>query len=225
MVGMVIFIIVTLLVPVILGVYAVIKRQLLPFILGVIAFTLSQVCIRIPLLNLLATESTFFALLQATQPILTVAILALSAALFEESARWVAMRFFMKQRKLSAAIYFGFGHGGIEALLIVGLPVMLQYVLLATPISQVDFYLSTVERIGALVVHIGLSIIIFYGVQKRSIKYYLWAITLHTLVNFSVSIAASHVSTIVAEVVMVVFASLILLYSLKLLRRFKDETI
>lgn len=47
---------------------------------------------------------------------------ALAAGLFEETGRLVAMKFFMKKNlDKGNALMYGVGHGGVEAILLVGL--------------------------------------------------------------------------------------------------------
>ena len=63
----------------------------------------------------------------ALWPLPLVAVVAgLSAGVFEEGARWIVLTFFLKRaRGWRAALQFGAGHGGVEAIL-VGLVVLLS---------------------------------------------------------------------------------------------------
>lgn len=59
------------------------------------------------------------------------------------------MRYFMKQRDWQSGFLFGAGHGGIEAVLIVGIPVI-SLLLSQTVIQNGDsYYLGGIERIFA----------------------------------------------------------------------------
>ena len=125
----------------------------------------------------------------------------LAAGLFEEVGRFVAMRFAMKkQLNLPNALMYGVGHGGIEAILIVGLAsvsnlvtsIMINAGTLEASLGALDqatkeatltqlsalwttpsyqFFLSGIERIVAVTLHIALSVLVFQAV-KLGKKFY-----------------------------------------------------
>src|SRR5690625_4607416 len=97
--------------------YAIIRKRHMPFLLGMLAFISSQVFIRIPLLEYMQVHSTTYLMFSAMQPVLFAVVIGLSAGVFEEMARFIIMRFFMKQRNWQSGFLFGAGHGGIEAVL------------------------------------------------------------------------------------------------------------
>ena len=84
---------------------------------GALAFPLSQVArfaLVIPLQFLLS--KTFD---PATATTLTTALFLVTSGLFEETARWIVLRFWDKNtREWNDGVGFGLGHGGIEALLL-----------------------------------------------------------------------------------------------------------
>src|SRR5690625_1763075 len=90
---------VTIGIPIIGLIYAIIKKHWLPFLLGVLAFTISQLFLRIPLLNFLQDNVSSYVEFKMTNPILFAIILAFSASLFENTFRYIFMRFFMNTRK------------------------------------------------------------------------------------------------------------------------------
>ncbi|MFQ6319617.1 YhfC family intramembrane metalloprotease [Bacillus halotolerans] len=135
----------------------------------------------------------------------------LMAGIFEECGRYIMMRFFMK-RRLSWAdgLAFGAGHGGLEAILITGLSSItlivyafavnsgtfeqllmnhdvkqalmpIQAQLLNTP--SYEWLLGGIERISALSVQIGLSLLVLYAVKSRRPLFLLYSILLHGLFN------------------------------------------
>lgn len=209
--------------PVLLSVYAMIKRQSIPLILGVIAFTVSQLLLRIPILQLLANNSVYYSLFQVTNPILFLAIIALSAGVFEESARYIAMRFFMRNRKATSAIYFGIGHGGIEAIVIVGVPILIQLSTILLTASEINIYLGAIERVFAIAMHVCLSIIVFYSVKKQKKLNLLLAIVLHGLTNFIVVFVSMKLNAIVAEVIFLAIVVILIGFSLYVLRRINND--
>lgn len=213
--GNMFLVIVTIVIPALGAVYALYKKRLIPFILGVLAFTISQMLIRLPLLNWIAENSSTYHLWTVTMPFVVVMLLAFSAGVFEEIARWLAMRYGMKQRDLSAGLAFGIGHGGIEAFLIVGIPV-----LFTSPImmSDIDYFISGFERMCAMTVHICFSLLVLVGVKKRKFVYVVISIVLHGIVNFAVS-SVSMVSTmIMAEITMLIAAIILVIVTIYVVR-------
>src|SRR5699024_6298562 len=114
--------------------------------------------------------STAFLMFSVIQPVLYSIVLGLSAGLFEELARYIMMRFFMKQRHWHAGFIFGMGHGGIEAVLFVGLNALTFLFVSTADIYSMDFFIGGFERIFAMLLHIGLSIIVLQSVVQKNIS-------------------------------------------------------
>jgi uncharacterized membrane protein YhfC len=120
---------------------------------------------------------------------LTAAILGLSAGLFEEGARYLIFRFWIRSaRTWSEGVLFGAGHGGTEAMLL-GVFLLLQhiqaYALRGQDLSQIVpaeqlgaaeaqlaaywasppalFLLAPVERVFAMAVQISLAVLVLQG--------------------------------------------------------------
>lgn len=158
------------------------KGSWLPFLCGIAAFFISQMMLRLPILSYLSEVPEFYLFTMQTLPY--IIFLSCTAGLFEETARLIGFSCMRKHNHLSDAIAFGLGHGGIEAILLVGLPALFQN------IDSTSVLLGGVERIFAMMAHIVFSILIWYGVRHRNIKYYLAAIVLHTLFN-AIAVSAS----------------------------------
>jgi uncharacterized membrane protein YhfC len=166
----------------------------------------------------------------AQHPVLYVLYGALMAGIFEETARFLVFHI-LKWRNLnrskgerslgdrslsgsiSTALAYGVGHGGIEAILLVALPMInsvmtaalinsgailsslaalegqaldqanAQIAALATAAPAL-FLVSGVERIFAIGVHLSLSVLVFYAVNATG-RWWLYplAIALHALVD------------------------------------------
>lgn len=195
------------------------------FGLGVVGFLVSQVLIRLPLLSVLG-QSASFAVFAATQPLVYALALAASAGLFEETARFLLLH---TRRKapfdLKIPIAYGLGHGGLEAVLI-GLN---SVALLAAPnqLALADFSiaLAGIERIGALMVQVALSIIVYVAVKRRSIVPFLAALLFHTLVDLgALSASTPGMSLWVFEAVFVFAALLFLLATLRWAKSRRTDT-
>ncbi|MGZ7148962.1 YhfC family glutamic-type intramembrane protease [Bacillus sp. BC08] len=209
--------------PLVALLYAFCKKRYIPYMLGVLAFVVSQILIRIPILNYVNGTSTDFQIFSVMQPVLFVLLLSLSAGIFEEIARFIAMRYFMKQRDWQSGFLFGAGHGGIEAVLIVGIPVI-SLLLSQTAIQNGDsYYFAGIERIFAMVLHIGLSFIVLQAVVQKKLRYVVYAILIHGTANAIASIISLYVpgksGIIMSEVSIAICALLVFSYSFILKRK------
>lgn len=90
------------------------------WILGAAGFFVLQIVIRIPILNLLSQNPGFISF-AAEHYVLYCLILAFTAALFEVVGRYVAAKIMSRNLTYERSIAAGLGHGGIEAMLIVGM--------------------------------------------------------------------------------------------------------
>lgn len=96
------------------------KGILSAWLLGTAGFFVPQILIRAPILNMLAASGRFLAFAQA-HPILYYLLLAFTAGLFELAGRFTVARLLGRNRTFQRSLAAGLGHGGIEAILIVGL--------------------------------------------------------------------------------------------------------
>ena len=158
------------------------------FLLGLASFFLSQILLRLPLLNLL-TEEAFFQVLLKQHYLLMGLGLALSAGLFEETSRYLFRKFLLKNKSdYSQALIFGLGHGIMEALYILGPLVKVYPLSLLLP--------SLAERILAILIHMSLSLVIWRGFkQKKEEVFLLLAILIHGLIDFSIPLDSYFNST------------------------------
>lgn len=167
-----------------------IRAMIKPFITGMAAFVISQPILRIPLLKLILPNFSWYLILQHN-PYLYGIFLGLTAGIFEETARLIFMKVFLKNRvRMEDGLAFGLGHGGIEAMLFAGInsiAAMFMY-----PLGQIDLsnmgcltiLTGGAERIFAMAFHIGATIIVLYGIrEQKSIRYTLLAILLHGLLD------------------------------------------
>lgn len=142
--------------------------------------------------------------------LLAALLLGLSAGVFEEGARYLAYRFWVRRaRAFREGVVFGLGHGGAEAIAL-GILALLQHVQLfalrgqdlsaMVPADQLEaataqveaywatptwaYFLSSVERASALAVQITLSVLVLQAfVRPRGGLWWLAAVGWHTLVD------------------------------------------
>jgi uncharacterized membrane protein YhfC len=165
------------------------------FFCGMLAFAVSQLLIRVPLLQLVLPEFSWYTVLPL-YPWRYGLFLGLTAGLAEESARWIAVKCFLKGKdSFGHGLAFGLGHGGIEAMLLVGpnmiagLGVVLGEGAAMFPASAADVMTAGTERLIAMLFHTGASLIVLYGVRKgRVLWYWAAAVALHTAADAAVVI-------------------------------------
>ena len=88
--------------------------------LGAAGFFVTQILIRLPILTILQTQSWFLAFSQ-NHLFLYAFSLAFTAGLFELAGRYVVAKAMAKNLTADRALAAGFGHGGIEAMLLIGM--------------------------------------------------------------------------------------------------------
>lgn len=208
------FIGVVIVLPLCFFFYACYKKRFIAFLLGVLAFVISQMIIRIPILNFIAKESSTFQLWNATKPILILFLLAVSAGIFEETARFVAMRFLLKKQSLHNGIVFGLGHGGIEALLLVGIPAITHPLLTSAPL-----FASGMERLCAMTIHVCLSIIVLLGIKRKQLYFCGLAIVIHSLINFIIGYLTRNQSLVFIELTLVLLTAILCFITYQFSRR------
>ncbi|GMU61566.1 MAG: hypothetical protein AMXMBFR34_33290 [Myxococcaceae bacterium] len=181
------------------------KARWLAWLIGAGTFVVFQGVLRLPwqiALGLALKEKV------AADPVVAwtwLAVSALSAGLFEETGRYVAYRFFWKDRTAVGGVMLGAGHGGIESIVLVGLNLAVSAVLyvllsrgmtLGLPEAQLvlvkgQFAKLTpalalaggAERLSSMAVHCGLSLLVLQTFTRGS-KRWLWAaVAFHGLSN------------------------------------------
>lgn len=111
-------------------------------------------------------------------PLLTGILIALSAGIFEESFRFLFKFFLLKSDKTNIIepICFGLGHGLAEAFILL-VPIL-------SIITTNDLVFAIIERLLAMGLHIGLTVIVWNGFQlNKKVNYLLLAIFVHGLTN------------------------------------------
>ena len=190
------------------------KKTFKAFILGALAFFISQIVLRIPIINAVLPQFAWYNVFQIKYPYLYWIFLGLTAGIFEEIGRLVLIKLFMKKnQRFIDGITFGLGHGAIEAMLITGLTfinllvfsIMINSGTLeanlsnlpqatvnaiyaqCTRMTPLDAILGGIERIIAMGIHIGLTMIVFEGVRKnKALLYLIIAILVHGVIDASI---------------------------------------
>lgn len=90
------------------------------WLLGAAGFFIMQVIIRIPILNMISLTAGFQAFVE-NQYVLYCFVAAFTAALFELIGRYVVAKIMSKNLTYERCFAAGLGHGGIEAIIIIGM--------------------------------------------------------------------------------------------------------
>ena len=159
----------------------------------------------------------------------------LAAGVFEETGRLVAMKFWMKKSlSKESSVMYGVGHGGIEAILIVGFTcisnliaaLMINSGQIESVFSTIEdgvgretalqglsvlwttpgyqFFLAGVERISAVTLHICLSYLVYRAVKYGMKKYYFLAVGIHFLVDALTVLLSNYTPLMILEAVLLI---------------------
>ena len=170
-------------------------------------------------------------------------LLGLSAGLFEEIARWLGLRYWLKDaRSWNSALLYGAGWGGAEAILLgvavlfflvqallyrAGqLPSIIPPEQLQLVEAQFEAYwetplflnlLGAAERGFASALHVSLRVMVMRAFTHNNRRWLLAAIVWHTMVNAVAVVAITQVGAVATEAIVAVMAaiSLGIIYRLK----------
>ncbi|MFQ9951666.1 MAG: YhfC family intramembrane metalloprotease [Clostridium sp.] len=224
----------TFLAPIVLMIVLGVRKKITPapLAMGLLTFFVSQVILRMPLLNILSATPQWQSFSQNF--LLFALVTSFSAGLFEESARLGGCAILKRFRSYRDAVSFGLGHGFCEVLFLVGfsqinnlmyavsinngsLSTMLsslpaetveQMIQQFTATSPVLVYVAILERLFAVTFHIFAALLIVEGLRNRhALRGYLLALLAHTAFNFVVVLLDQYVNLWVAEGAMLVMAA------------------
>ena len=225
------------------------------FGVGVLTFIGSQI-FHIPLVNGLTAAFRSGAIPhvpEAIAPYFNAVVLGLLAGIFEETARWIGFKILKKKGdSFGAALTLGAGHGGVEAVSI-GFIVLINLVAmiglrsmdmtnLPLPAEQMQqaldgmqSYFATawhlplagaVERIGALALHITLSVMVWLAISFRKPLWFWGAILYHALVDGLVVLATSfNLGVWLIEIVFVAVAFAVLYFVLRFAKQKEQQRV
>lgn len=119
------------------------------WLIGAAGFFVAQLLIRTPILNILAAMPWFYSFVN-NHYILYCLITAASAALFETAARYAAAKIMRKNLTYKRGIAAGMGHGGIEAMALIGVAYInnMIYIIMIKS-GSFDSVVKQAESLGA----------------------------------------------------------------------------
>ena len=158
----------------------------------------------------------------------------LAAGLFEETGRYFSMKLFMKKMLIKDnSLMYGVGHGGIEAILLVGLTyisnaavsLLINFGKLESLLSSLDeamkqqvveqysalwttpsdqFLLAAAERVFAFLLQLCLSYMVYRAIRFKKPIYYIIAVAIHFAVDAVFVVLSKNTSVYVAEALLAV---------------------
>ncbi|WP_199880514.1 YhfC family intramembrane metalloprotease [Bacillus massiliglaciei] len=189
------------------------KMSWKPFAIGILIYIVfSQVLGSLFTVYWLSFNSRTSGVLQGN-PYLYSLYGGLSAAVFEESGRFLGFYFLLKTyREWKDGLSYGLGHGGVEAVLIggfagiqnIGTSLMINSGAFDQLLNSAGANASSlepvreqlintasylhlavgIERVTAFIIQIALSLLILYGIKrKQAFLFVLYAMAIHALVN------------------------------------------
>ena len=116
--------------------------------LGAAGFFVTQVIVRLPLLSTLSMSEGFVRFAE-NHYLLYVILLAFTAGLFELAGRYAVAKILSKELTFKKAVAAGLGHGGIEAIVLIGMTYIsnLLYVLMINT-GAINVTIAQAEAMG-----------------------------------------------------------------------------
>lgn len=214
------------------------RAEILPFFVGagvmlVFAFILEGI------FNFVVSQSAFGVVMKDRIWVMSI-YGGLVAGLFEETGRFVAFKTVLRKRlyRDENALSYGAGHGGFEAMVILGftafanlmlalainsgyMPQMLRE---APPEAAADierlvgqlvdtpatlFLVGIVERIFAMIMHLSLSVMVWFAVKNQKQLLFPLAILLHAVFNASSLVMLNYTKSVLSTEIFIAAAALV----------------
>lgn len=242
----IIAIIVEIFVPIALAFFLIRKMKFswVVVAVGALAFVLSQV-IHIPIVLGLQpawNSEQYLAMPQIMQTLIYAITLGFLAGICEEPMRWLSFQLLHeKGENVQSGVLLGVGHGGIESIGLVGLTVLSNFVVMVglqngwiseipgvTPEMVTEFFsipwhlplAGAVERLSALGLHIGLSVMVWQSVKHRSWLWFLGAVVLHALFDaVSVVMVSMGMNLWAIELIIILMSAMIVAWTIKTVKQ------
>ena len=223
------------------------RLRIVPALIGAAAFIIfAMVLEQLMHLAVLRPDADGTIALLSDNPALYVLYGIFAAGIFEETARFIAFKLLKKKHDgAGTALSYGIGHGGIEAVIVLGLTSVNNIALSAminsgsaelpsfaggtaetmavlVETSPFLFLVGALERVFAVSIHVSLSVFVWFAAMRKS-KFWLYpvAITLHATANLSAALMHTGVldSILLVEVLVGITSLLIALLAVYLYRK------
>lgn len=226
------------------------RRGLKPFFVGALVFLISQVFMRIPLIQYILPKIDWYSIMIVFHPMIYCIFLGITAGLFEEVGRFLGFKLALKDKRTwFDGLSFGIGHGGMEAMIISGVSNIQNLVILISlnagsydsrkfgiaeekirglfeTTTSMNVLLGGIERVFAILIHVGLTLLILYGINQRKNIYLYLAILIHGTIDTAAAILATlGCNLFMVELFCGICAVILLIFSIKIRNKFKGDVI
>ena len=227
----------SLVLPLLLLVFFAIKWRkqgiLSAWLLGAAGFFVTQILIRLPILTTLQSQSWFLSFAQ-NHVFFYVFSLAFTAGLFELAGRFAVAKLMGRKLTRNRALAAGLGHGGIEAIILVGITYINNLAYIAAINSgSFDVLMAQTSAAGAdisqlaMTGHLAMSLLVCYGVaHKKVLPCLLLCLGIHTLMDLTAGLSLVLAQPLVYPIIytiLVIMAVISIWVIRKLCRRWKKE--
>lgn len=187
-------------------------RKIFYFLGGALTFYITQIVLRLPLLEYLDSSMAFNKWAFKTGLVFVSILIAFSAGIFEETGRFILFKILPKnENSLDPGLYAGLGHGIFEALWI-----YINY-MKGYPLNMI--WGGLLERVFTIFFHLAMSIFIYDGVRnKEGIKTLLIAIFIHGAVDGLIPIFQSMGLSFILWIIIGVVGIVSLIYSVLMIK-------
>lgn len=224
------------------------KTGVKPFFIGSLVFLVSQIFLRLPIIQYFLPKLDWYSIMTTLYPVIYSIFLGATAGIFEEVGRFLGFKLGLKNhRSWSNGIAFGMGHGGIEAMLITGIANIQNLIILISlkngtfdgsklgmteenlralyeATTSINVLLGGIERIFALSIHIGLTLLVLYGINRRKNLYLGLSILIHAVIDAPLGIFMNLGFNIyLIELWCGICAAVLLIFSIKSKKLFEGD--
>lgn len=198
-----------------------INHSFKPALLGALTFLIFQVFLRLPMIEYVLPGIAQYSLFSVTQPVLYSIFLGVTAGLFEEFGRYFIIKIFLKQHNdIKSAVNFGIGHGGIEAILFVGINALFLIFTSPYTVNYSSMYAAGVERLAAMIMHIGWSVMVMNAVRSKKFIWVITAFVTHSLIDSTSAILQLYgIHMRYIEAILILLAVIMSVYIVKKYRK------
>ena len=242
---------ISIIVPIVLAIYLFRKKKqkISTLLIGAATFVVFALILEATINKLVLSNSSPFGQDILHNIWLYGAYAGLAAGIFEEVGRFIAFKLILKKAtNPDDSLMYGVGHGGIEAIILVGLQLTIIGVyavifnsnpgsgalsqdILDTlePLSSspaIYSLIAGIERMIAITLQIALSVIVFVGVKNKGKNYLIFiAILIHAFVDFMAVILMEFTNVYLTETVILILTLVTVFFAYRLYKEMKSKMI
>ena len=242
---------ISIIVPIVLAIYLFRKKKqkISTLLIGAATFVVFALILEATINKLVLSNSSPFGQDILHNIWLYGAYAGLAAGIFEEVGRFIAFKLILKKAtNPDDSLMYGVGHGGIEAIILVGLQLTIIGVyavifnsnpgsgalsqdILDTlePLSSspaIYNLIAGIERMIAITLQIALSVIVFVGVKNKGKNHLIFiAILIHAFVDFMAVILMEFTNVYLTETVILILTLVTVFFAYRLYKEMKSKMI